>query len=86
MYTTAAIPTTTTAGPGTSACVEVLSGVTAGGWSLNHAEGVVVESGVTAGPGNGGIWLNHAEGVVVESGVVAGGPGIVFQHAEGVVR
>ena len=69
MYTTAAIPTTT-AGPGTSACVEVLSGVTAGGWSLNHAEGVVVESGVTAGPGNGGIWLNHAEGVVVESGVV----------------
>ncbi len=85
MYTTAAIPTTT-AGPGTSACVEVLSGVTAGGWSLNHAEGVVVESGVTAGPGNGGIWLNHAEGVVVESGVVAGGPGLVFQHAEGVVR
>lgn len=84
MYTTAAIPTTT--GPGTSACVEVLSGVTAGGWSLNHAEGVVVESGVTAGPGNGGIWLNHAEGVVVESGVVAGGPGLVFQHAEGVVR
>jgi serine acetyltransferase len=86
MYTTAAIPTTT-AGPGTSACVEVLSGVTAGGWSLNHAEGVVVESGVTAGPGgSGGIWLNHAEGVVVESGVVAGGPGIVLQHAEGVVR
>ena len=65
MYTTAAIPTTTTtAGPGTSACVEVLSGVTAGGWSLNHAEGVVVESGVTAGTGSGGIWLNHAEGVV----------------------
>jgi predicted transcriptional regulator len=81
MYTTAAIPTTT-AGPGTSACVEVLSGVTAGGWSLNHAEGVVVESGVTAG----GWQLNHAEGVVVESGVVADGPGIVFQHAEGVVR
>ncbi len=82
MYTTAAIPTTTTAGPGTSAGVEVLSGVTAGGWSLNHAEGVVVESGVTAG----GWQLNHAEGVVVESGVVADGPGIVFQHAEGVVR
>ena len=41
MYTTAAIPTTTTAGPGTFAGIEVLSWVTFGGWSLNHAEGVV---------------------------------------------
>jgi len=39
--TTADIPTTTTAGPGTFAGIEVLSWVTFGGWSLNHAEGVV---------------------------------------------
>lgn len=31
----------------------------------NHGEGIVVASGLVAGPGGGGgVWLNHAEGVV----------------------
>ncbi len=51
--------------PRSQSGITVSSGVTAGGWSLNHAEGIVVRTDVTAGPGGGGIWLNHAEGIVV---------------------
>lgn len=46
--------------PQSQSGITVTTGVTAGGWSLNHAEGIVVRTDVTAG----GLKWNHAEGVV----------------------
>ena len=48
--------------------ITISTSLTAGGWSLNHAEGIVVSTAITAGPdvnGDGYIILNHAEGIVV---------------------
>jgi len=70
--------------PQSQSGVTVSSGVAAGGLAWNHAEGIVVRTDVTAGPGGGGgIWLNHAEGIVVATDVTAGGWSL--NHAEGVV-
>jgi len=45
--------------------ITVSTAIAAGGWSLNHAEGIVVSTAIVAGPGGGGgVWLNHAEGIV----------------------
>ena len=46
--------------------IVVSTPISAGGIQFNHAEGIVVSTAITAGPGSGagGVWLNHAEGLV----------------------
>jgi hypothetical protein len=65
--------------------IVVSTAISGGGWSLNHAEGIVVSTPITAGPGSGagGVWLQHAEGIVVSTAIPAGG--IQCNHAEGIV-
>ena len=53
--------------------------IVAGGFSLNHSEGIVVSTAIRAG----GPEFNHAEGIVVSTPISAGG--VQFQHAEGIV-
>ena len=56
---------TTTQTPSTQTGIVVSTAISGGGWSLNHAEGIVVSTAITAGPGGGGgVWLNHAETIV----------------------
>ena len=49
-----------------SAGIVICTAISAGGVQFNHAEGIVVSTPISAGPGSGagGVWLNHAEGLV----------------------
>jgi hypothetical protein len=70
------VSTAITAGPGSGA----------GGVWLNHAEGIVVSSAISAG----GSQLQHAEGIVVSTAITAGpgsgAGGVWLNHTEGIVR
>ncbi len=65
-HTTAPTTVTSTAAAPQHAGIPVATALVAGGGLVfNHGEGIVVESGLVAGPGGGGgVWLNHAEGMV----------------------
>jgi len=71
----------------------VTTSLTAGldGSNLNHGEGIVVSTAITAEAAKEGVTLNHSEGIVVSTAITAGIdggllPGERQQHAEGLVR
>lgn len=73
----------------TQSAITVSTGLTAGGFKMNHAEGIVVSTSLTAGCGcDPGIRLNHGEGIVVSTPISAGcgcDPGVRLNHGEGIV-
>jgi len=59
----------------------IVVSLTAGSVKWTHAEGVVVSTAITAGPGGGGgIGLNHAEGIVGSTPITARGNASARRH------